>query len=127
MARIQEQLDRYGLLVVFFGRYLTGVRPAVFLAAGAARIPVRKFIVVDGLSALVSLLVWVLVGWAASGWIELALRCGRPGGGADPGRAGRRSCWCVVLEKAAAALRLPEAGLDRGAGHELGARSRFWS
>lgn len=74
IEKVDERLQRYGLLVVFFGRYLTGVRPAVFLAAGAARIPVRRFLLVDGASAIISLVIWVSVGWAFSGWIETVLR-----------------------------------------------------
>jgi membrane protein DedA with SNARE-associated domain len=73
VERVHRWLDRWGLLVVFFGRYLTGVRPAVFLAAGASRLELRRFLVVDGMSALVSLAVWVSIGLAFSDWIEIAL------------------------------------------------------
>lgn len=74
VERVIAKVHQYGLWVVFFGRYLTGVRPVVFLGAGASGIPFARFAIVDGASAAVALAVWVAIGYHWSAWIELVLR-----------------------------------------------------
>lgn len=46
--------DRYGIWVVAVGRMLAGIRGAMVIAAGAIRFNLLKFIIADGLAAIVS-------------------------------------------------------------------------
>lgn len=53
--------ERYGVLVVAVGRLFAGIRGAMVIAAGATRFSLVKFIIADGLAALVSggLFLWL--------------------------------------------------------------------
>jgi len=44
---------RHGVKIVFTARHIMGVRAAAFLTAGIARVPLWKFLAVDGAAALV--------------------------------------------------------------------------
>ena len=70
-AQVQEYFDRYGSWTVFFGRFVAGIRGAVFLTAGLTHFPLRRFIILDGLAALVSVPVWIGLGyWFGANWRE---------------------------------------------------------
>jgi len=72
-AKVQGLFDKYGSWAVFFGRFVAGVRAAVFLSAGMARFPVGKFILFDLLAAAISVPVWIWIGYVASAnWEALA-------------------------------------------------------
>ena len=72
-AKVQALFDKYGSWAVFFGRFVAGVRAAVFLSAGMARFPVGKFIFFDLLAAAVSVPFWIWLGYYASAnWEALA-------------------------------------------------------
>jgi membrane protein DedA with SNARE-associated domain len=60
--RTKARFRRYGLWVVFFGRFMMGLRAVVFFTAGATRIPFHKYLWVDFLAALVSIPVWIGLG-----------------------------------------------------------------
>lgn len=72
LAMVQGFFDKYGSWSVFFGRFVAGVRGAVFLTAGMGNFPLIKFIILDGLAALISVPVWIGLGyWAGAHWEEL--------------------------------------------------------
>ncbi len=50
----EKLFDRYGIWVVAVGRLFAGIRGAMVIAAGATRFSFVKFVIVDGLAALVS-------------------------------------------------------------------------
>lgn len=54
--------DRYGIWVVAIGRLFAGVRGAMVIAAGTIRFNLLKFIIADGLAALVSGGMFILLG-----------------------------------------------------------------
>jgi len=63
-ARVQAKFDRYGNRMLFFARFLPGLRTAVFLSAGMThRVSYWRFLALDGLAALISVPLWVWVGW----------------------------------------------------------------
>lgn len=56
-ARIRQAevlFDKYGILVVGVGRLFAGIRGAMVIAAGATRYSLAKFLIADGLAAIVS-------------------------------------------------------------------------
>ena len=68
-VKVQSYFDRYGSWAVFFGRFVAGVRGAVFLTAGLTGFPLKRFLVLDGLAALVSVPIWIGIGlWFGKRW-----------------------------------------------------------
>ena len=62
-AQVQEKFDKYGNWVLFVARFLPGLRTAVFVTAGISRkVSYTRFILMDGLAALVSVPVWIYLG-----------------------------------------------------------------
>ncbi len=65
IQRAQVLFERWGIWVVAVGRLFAGIRGAMVIAAGATRYNFVKFIVADGLAALVSGGMWIALGWWA--------------------------------------------------------------
>ncbi|MGN1392834.1 MAG: DedA family protein [Succinivibrionaceae bacterium] len=63
-AQVQRQFAKHGIWVLFFARFMPGLRSPIFLAAGMShRIPFTHFILMDGFAALISVPVWVYIGY----------------------------------------------------------------
>lgn len=62
-AKVHTFFEKYGMWTVFFGRFVAGIRGAVFLSAGMADFSFKKFLLMDFLAALVSVPVWIYLGW----------------------------------------------------------------
>lgn len=61
---VQSYFQRYGNWVIFVGRFTPGLRAAIFLTAGLSRrVSFIRFFVTDGLAALISVPVWVYLGY----------------------------------------------------------------
>jgi len=74
LQRAEARLRERGTAVVFIGRFLPGLRAAVFFAAGKARIPPLKFLAVDALAALVSIPAFVLAGYLCAANIDVLVQ-----------------------------------------------------
>ncbi len=61
--KAQGYYDRFGSWTVFFGRFVAGVRGAIFLTAGVVEFPFWRFVLLDFLAALISVPVWIWLGW----------------------------------------------------------------
>ena len=73
LAKVQGYFNKYGSWSVFLGRFVAGVRGAVFLTAGMGGFPLWRFLLLDGLAALISVPLWIALGyWAGARW-ELLL------------------------------------------------------
>ncbi len=61
IERAETLFDRYGIWVVAIGRLFAGIRGAMVVAAGTIRYSFIKFIIADGLAAIVSggLFIWL--------------------------------------------------------------------
>lgn len=70
---VQQKFVRYGNWLLFFARFLPGMRTAVFVSAGMSRkVPFWRFLAMDGFAALISVPAWVYLGhWGASNLDEL--------------------------------------------------------
>ena len=55
--------EKYGSWTIFFGRFVAGVRAAVYLTAGTVKFPLGRFILLDFLAALISVPIWIYLGW----------------------------------------------------------------
>ncbi len=55
LEQITHYYNRYGVLTLLIGRFIPfGVRNALFVTAGIARMPFRKFLLGDGIACLIS-------------------------------------------------------------------------
>ncbi|WP_426701143.1 DedA family protein [Rhodanobacter sp. Col0626] len=63
-AMVQEKFDRYGNRMLFFARFLPGMRTTVYLTAGTThRVSFLRFLLIDTLAALISVPFWVYLGF----------------------------------------------------------------
>jgi membrane protein DedA with SNARE-associated domain len=61
---VQQKFIKYGNWVMFVARFLPGLRSPTFLAAGLTRgVPFLRFLLLDGFAALISVPVWVYLGY----------------------------------------------------------------
>ncbi len=61
-AKVERLFDRYHSLVLFFGRFLPGLRAPIFFTAGSMKVGYLKFFLLDGSAALVSVPFFVWLG-----------------------------------------------------------------
>ena len=63
-AKVQDKFDRYGNRLLFFARFLPGMRTTVYLTAGTThRVSLLRFVLIDALAALISVPLWVYLGY----------------------------------------------------------------
>lgn len=63
-AVVQKKFERYGNRLLFTARFLPGMRTAVFITAGLThRVSVWRFLLFDGTAAIISVPVWVYLGY----------------------------------------------------------------
>jgi membrane protein DedA with SNARE-associated domain len=61
---VQAQFEKYGNWVLFVARFMPGLRSPIFMTAGITRrVSFWRFLFMDGLAALVSVPVWVYLGY----------------------------------------------------------------
>ncbi len=61
---VQDKFSQYGNRVLFVARFLPGLRSPIFLTAGMTRrIPFWRFLLMDGVAALISVPIWVYLGY----------------------------------------------------------------
>lgn len=62
-AQVQEKFDKYGNWVLFVARFLPGLRTPIFISAGiSGKVSFTRFLMMDGLAALISVPIWVYLG-----------------------------------------------------------------
>ncbi|MBI2603578.1 MAG: DedA family protein [Deltaproteobacteria bacterium] len=61
--RITYWFSRYHEKVIFFARFMPGLRMPLFLTAGIYRVPAWKFFALDGSAAIISVPLWIWVGY----------------------------------------------------------------
>ncbi|WP_049623661.1 DedA family protein [Frateuria defendens] len=80
-AMVQQKFERYGNRLMFFARFLPGMRTAVYITAGAThRVSFARFVLLDGLAALISVPFWVYLGYFGANrheWLVTWIRRGQ--------------------------------------------------
>jgi membrane protein DedA with SNARE-associated domain len=71
-AEIEENFHKHGIKVLLFARFLPGIRSPIFIMAGVMKLPLKRFIIADGIYAVpgVSLL-FFLAWWFGDTFIAL--------------------------------------------------------
>lgn len=82
-AKVQLKFERYGNRMMFVARFLPGMRTAVFITAGAThRVSFWRFLLLDGLAALISVPLWVYLGYLGADnrdWLATWIHRGQGG------------------------------------------------
>jgi len=82
-AIVQLQFEKYGNWVLFVARFMPGLRTPIYLTAGITRrIPFWRFLLMDGLAALLSVPIWVYLGYYGAnqrGWLMDQVKRGQTG------------------------------------------------
>ncbi len=60
---LEAKFERYGIWVVGVGRMFAGIRGAMVVCAGAIKFPLWKFLIADGLAAIVSGGLFLMLGY----------------------------------------------------------------
>jgi membrane protein DedA with SNARE-associated domain len=63
LSRVDGLFRRHGQKVLVAARFMPGVRAVTYFSAGAMKVPFWKFLLLDGLAALVSAPLWVVLGF----------------------------------------------------------------
>lgn len=64
LETVREKLAKHGNWVVFAARFMPGLRTPIFLTTGATgQVSLAQFFILDGLAALISVPVWVYLGY----------------------------------------------------------------
>ncbi|KPK20785.1 MAG: hypothetical protein AMK69_23285 [Nitrospira bacterium SG8_3] len=71
LLKLEGKFRKWGIWVVFFGRHLLGVRAQIFLVAGVMRMPARKFLFADALSALITMAIMIGIGYFGGSQIQI--------------------------------------------------------
>jgi membrane protein DedA with SNARE-associated domain len=66
---ISSRFHQYGAWFCFFGRFFMGVRAAMCMTAGATRFPYWRFFLADCAGALLSIPLFIVLGYAFAGMI----------------------------------------------------------
>lgn len=60
---IKQKSAQYGHWILFIARFLPGLRAAIFCTAGIShRVQLWKFLLIDGIAAIISVPIWVYLG-----------------------------------------------------------------
>ncbi|QNJ99846.1 DedA family protein [Dyella telluris] len=82
-AKVQEKFERYGNRLMFIARFLPGMRTAVFITAGSThRVSFLRFLLLDGTAALISVPIWVYLGYFGADnheWLAMWIHRGQNG------------------------------------------------
>src|SRR4030042_1857462 len=70
-SKLEEKFEKWGTYVIFFGRHVLGFRAQIFLVAGVMRMSVIKFLMVDAISALITIGLWGGVGYLGGNSIQI--------------------------------------------------------
>jgi membrane protein DedA with SNARE-associated domain len=73
LEKAREKYANHGAKILFAARFMPGLRSVIFLTAGVCRVPYWKFFIIDGAAALISVPLWVWVGWKFSARMEAIL------------------------------------------------------
>lgn len=77
LAIASEKLKKHSRRVCFLARFLAGLRAPVYLSAGIAGVPISTFLLLDGLAALISVPVWVYLGFYFGDELDVAFHYAR--------------------------------------------------
>ncbi|MGV6989341.1 DedA family protein [Testudinibacter sp. P80/BLE/0925] len=83
LKMVKDKFDRYGNRLLFFARFLPGLRTPVYIISGVTRrVSFIRFLVIDFFAAIISVPLWVYLGHHGAeniDWIKAQMRHGQMG------------------------------------------------
>ncbi len=73
----EKRIQRNAKFICFVARFLPGLRAPIYLTVGTMRVPFKTFFFQDGLAALLSVPVWVYIGYWFGDNIDYVLALGK--------------------------------------------------
>jgi len=70
IKKLSQLFEKWGVIVIFLGRHLVGLRAQIFLVAGILKMRRPKFILADALSSLVTIAIMVSAGYWGGNVLE---------------------------------------------------------
>jgi membrane protein DedA with SNARE-associated domain len=71
VRRLEKIFKKWGILVIFLGRHLVGIRSQIFLVAGVLKMPRLRFVATDAVSSLVTIGIMGGAGYWGGSTMEL--------------------------------------------------------
>jgi alkaline phosphatase len=71
IKKLSRSFEKWGVLVIFLGRHLVGLRAQIFLVAGILKMPRPKFVLADAVSSLITIALMVGTGYWGGSFIEM--------------------------------------------------------
>ncbi len=71
ITRLEKTFRKWGVLVIFLGRHLVGLRSQIFLVAGILKMPRLKFVLADAVSSVATISLMVGAGYWGGSTLEL--------------------------------------------------------
>ena len=68
---LEEKFKKRGILVIFIGRHLIGLRAQIFIVAGIMKMSSIKFLIADAVTALVTITLMGGIGYFAGNYIQV--------------------------------------------------------
>jgi membrane protein DedA with SNARE-associated domain len=62
-AEIEENFHKHGIKVLLFARFLPGIRAPIFIMAGVMKLPLRRFLIADGIYAIPGVTLLFFLAW----------------------------------------------------------------
>ena len=73
LERARKVMDQHGAKILFAARFMPGIRSVGFFTAGSLGTPYARFLIYDGLAAMISVPFFVYSGWYWGSNIEWAI------------------------------------------------------
>ena len=74
-AQVQRQFTKHGIWMVFFARFMPGLRLPIYLSAGMSRrISLLHFLLIDGIASLISVPIWIYLAYYLANNLEELLK-----------------------------------------------------
>jgi membrane protein DedA with SNARE-associated domain len=61
--KVKKLIQKYGDKIIFMARFMPGFRTPLFFATGTYKVPYWKFLALDGFAAVISVPLWIYVGY----------------------------------------------------------------
>lgn len=73
LADFDRWFRKRGDLVIFFARFLAGIRTIAFFTAGVMKMPARRFLLLDGLGITIIVPLMIFLGYRGAGVIDVVI------------------------------------------------------
>lgn len=74
LKRLEAGFKKNGVYYILIGRSVSGLRAQLFLVAGLTRMPLKKFLIVDCVAAVISVAVMMFIGYMGGNSLQIILR-----------------------------------------------------